>query len=76
MHQLRLLEMLVGRPSVVLIDYDFRIGRSHFRGKGWRGLIALVMMLISRTAAIWTLVIPVKPVGILAFGLLYGLLGR
>ena len=40
MHQLRLFEMLVGRPSAVLIDYDFRIGGSHFRGKGWRGLIA------------------------------------
>jgi hypothetical protein len=26
--------MLVG--AAVLIDYDFRIGRSHFRGKGWR----------------------------------------
>jgi hypothetical protein len=49
MHQLRLFEMLVGRPSAVLIDYDFRIGGSHFRGKGWRGLIALVIMLISRT---------------------------
>jgi hypothetical protein len=43
MHQLRLFEMLVGRPSAVLIDYDFRSGRSHFRGKGWRGLIALAM---------------------------------
>jgi hypothetical protein len=60
-HQLRLLEVLVGRPSAVLIDYDFRIGRSHFRGKGWRGLIALVMMLIFFTAAIGILAIPAKP---------------
>jgi hypothetical protein len=59
----------------VLIDYDFRIGRSHFRGKGWLCLIALVMMLISRTAAIWILVIPAKPAGILAFGLIHRLLG-
>jgi hypothetical protein len=58
-----------------LIDYDFRTGGSHFRGKGWRGLIALVMMLISRTAAIWILVIPVKPPGILAFGFVHRLLG-
>ena len=75
MHQLRLLEMLVGRPSAVLIDYDFRIGRSHFRGTGWRGLIALVMMLIFFTAAIWILAIPAKPAGMLGFGLLHRLLG-
>ena len=34
MHQLRLFEMLVERETAVLIDYDFRIARSHLRGKG------------------------------------------
>jgi hypothetical protein len=43
MHQLRLFEMLVERETAVDKYYDFRIGRSHYRGKGWRGLIALAM---------------------------------
>jgi len=42
----------------VLIDYDFRIGRSHFRGKGWRGLIALAMILIFFTATVGLLTSP------------------
>ena len=53
MHQLRLLEMLVERHFAVLIDYDFRIGRSHFRGKGWGSLIALAMVLIFFTAIVY-----------------------
>ena len=53
MHQLRLFEMLVSRLSAVLIDYDFRIGRSHFRGKGWGSLIALAMVLTFLTAIVY-----------------------
>ncbi|HEX3414486.1 MAG TPA: hypothetical protein VHT00_22505 [Stellaceae bacterium] len=36
----------------MVIDYDFRLGRSHLRGKGWRGLIALVMVLLLRAMII------------------------
>ena len=52
MHQLRLFEMLVGRRFAMLIDYDFRIGRSHFRGRGWGSLIALAMVPIFFTAIV------------------------
>ena len=36
----------------MVIDYDFRLGRSHLRGKGWRGLVALVMVLLLRATII------------------------
>jgi hypothetical protein len=45
--------MLVERHFAVLIDYDFRIGGSHFRGKGWGSLIALAMVLIFFTAIVY-----------------------
>ena len=75
MHQLRLLEMLVERHSAMLTDFDFRIGRSHFRGKGWRSLIALAMVLIFFTAIVSVLANPAKPAGFLGFSLLDRLLG-
>jgi hypothetical protein len=65
--------MLVG--AAVLIDYDFRIGRSHFRGKGWRGLIALAMVLIVFTATVGMLANSSKPAGLQGFELLNRLLG-
>jgi len=75
MHQLRLFEMLVERHLVMLIDYDFRIGRSHFRGKGWRSLIALAMVLIFFTAIVSILANPAKPAGFLGIGICDSLLG-
>jgi len=37
----------------MLVVYDFRIGRSHFRGKGWGSLIALAMVLTFLTAIVY-----------------------
>jgi hypothetical protein len=37
----------------MLIDYDFRIGKIHFRGKGWGSLIAFAMVLIFFTAIVY-----------------------
>jgi hypothetical protein len=45
MHQLRLFEMLVGRETTVNKYYDFKFGKSHLRGYGWQGLVALGILL-------------------------------
>jgi len=45
--------MLVERHFVMLIVYDFRIGRSYFRGKGWDSLIAVAVVLILFTAIVY-----------------------
>jgi hypothetical protein len=74
-HQLRLFQMLVRRDSAVVADYDFRLGKNHLRGKGWRGLMALVIMLIFLGAITWILTIPVKPAGIWLLQLLDRRLG-
>jgi hypothetical protein len=34
--------------TAVVSDYDFRFGRNHLRGKGWRGLAALAIVLMLR----------------------------
>lgn len=36
----------------MVIDYDFRLGRSHLRGNGWRGLAALALVLTLRAAIV------------------------
>jgi hypothetical protein len=36
----------------VVIEYDFRIDGDQFRGKGWRGLIALGFILAARRGVI------------------------
>jgi hypothetical protein len=36
----------------VLVDYDFRLGKSHLRGSGWRGLAALAIVLTVRAAIV------------------------
>jgi hypothetical protein len=33
-------------------DYDFRLAKARFRGNGWRGLAALVIVLIVRAAIV------------------------
>jgi hypothetical protein len=45
--------MLVKRRSDMLTDYDFRVGGSYFRGKGWGSLIALAMVLTFLTAIVY-----------------------
>jgi hypothetical protein len=67
--------MLVERHSAMLTDFDFRIGRSYFRGKGWRSLIVLAMVLIFFTVIASILANSAKPAGFLGFGLFDRLLG-
>ena len=62
MHQLRLFEMLVRRETAVNKYYDFKFGKSHLRGYGWQGLVALVILLTPLFFV--TLAIPAKPAGI------------
>jgi hypothetical protein len=33
-------------------EYDFRLAKAHFRGNGWRGLTALVIVLLVRAAIV------------------------
>jgi hypothetical protein len=47
----------------VVIDYDFRLGKSHFRGKGWRGLAALAIVLTVRAAIVGTIAFSARPGG-------------
>jgi hypothetical protein len=74
-HELRLLEMLVERETAVVTDYDFRLGKNHLRGKGWRGLSALVILLIFFAMVVWTLAISANPSGVWLVQLLNRLLG-
>ena len=50
--------------EVVAIDYDFKLGRSHLRGNGWRGLAALVVVLILRAAILGTMAYTAWPGGV------------
>ena len=75
MHELRLFQMLVRRDGTVVTDYDFRLGKNHLRGTGWRGLIALMMILIFVTTTVGILVIPATPASVLLFRFLSRLLG-
>ena len=36
----------------MVMDYDFRLGRNHLRGNGWRGLAALALVLTLRAAIV------------------------
>jgi hypothetical protein len=35
-------------------DFDFRIGRGHYRGRGTRGLVALALVQLPRAAFLGT----------------------
>jgi hypothetical protein len=74
-HELRLFQMLVRRDGTVVTDYDFRLGKNYLRGTGWRGLIALVIILIFLAAMAWILITPVKPAGSWLFQLVVRHLG-
>jgi hypothetical protein len=50
--------------DLVVIDYDFKLGRSHLRGNGWRGLLALVLVLTLRAAIVGTIAISARPGGV------------
>jgi hypothetical protein len=45
----------------VLIDYDFRLAKAHFRGRGWRGLAALALVLIVRATIVAVVAISASP---------------
>jgi hypothetical protein len=64
MHELRLFEMLVGQGAVVVTDYDFQLGKNHLRGKGWRGIIALTILLIFLAMIVATLAISASPTSV------------
>jgi len=49
--------------DLVAIDYDFKLGRNHLRGNGWRGLAALVVVLTLRAAIVGTIAITARPGG-------------
>ena len=61
--------------TAVVGDYDFRLGKSHLRGKGWRGLVALVFVMTLRTATIGILAVAAKPAGVWLLQLLQQILG-
>jgi hypothetical protein len=52
------------RVTAVVGDYDFRLGKSHLRGKGWRGLVALGFVMTPRAATIGVLAVAAKPAGV------------
>jgi hypothetical protein len=48
----------------VATDYDFKLGKSHLRGNGWRGLAALVLVLTLRAAIVGTVAVSARPGGV------------
>ena len=42
-------------------EYEFRIGRSHLKGSGWRGLAALGFVLVFRAAMVLGLAFAARP---------------
>ena len=50
--------------TAVVTDYDFKLGRSHLRGAGWRGFAALVVVLILRVAILSAIVFSARPSGL------------
>jgi hypothetical protein len=54
----------------VVIDYDFRLGKSHLRGNGWRGLAALAIVLTVRAAIVAAIAFSARPTGVWIFQLI------
>ena len=42
-------------------DFDFRSGNRHFRGHGWRGLVALALWHFCRGAVVVVAILASKP---------------
>jgi len=59
----------------MVIDYDFRLGKSHLRGNGRRGLAALGIVLTLRAAMVGTVAISARPAAAYLLQLLQRLLG-
>jgi hypothetical protein len=56
-----------GRTAIAN-DFDFRAGNKHFRGNGWRGLVALGLWLIVRGTIFVVAIIASKPTVTYLFG--------
>ena len=56
--------------TTIVVDYDFRLGKNHLRGNGWRGLAALVIILSLRATIIAAIVFSAKPGSLLLVHLL------
>jgi hypothetical protein len=50
--------------TAVVTDYDFRLAKSHLRGNGRRGLAALAIVLIARTAIVGAIVLSARAGGV------------
>jgi hypothetical protein len=48
----------------MIIDYDFKLGKSHFRGVGPRGLAALAIVLALRVMLVGTIAISTRAEGL------------
>jgi hypothetical protein len=48
----------------VAIDYDFKLGRNHLRGNGWRGLAALVVVMTLRAVIVGAIAISARSGGV------------
>jgi hypothetical protein len=48
----------------MVIDYDFKLGKSHLRGVGPRSLAALAIVLALRVASVGTIAVSARAVGI------------
>ena len=48
----------------MVIDYDFRLSKSHFRGVGPRGLAALAIVLALRIALVGTIAVSTRAGGL------------
>lgn len=42
-------------------DFDFRAGNGHFKGHGWRGLVALALWLFCRGGVVVVVILASKP---------------
>jgi hypothetical protein len=59
----------------MVMEYDFRLKKSHFKGQGWRGLAALGIVLTLRTAMVGSVAILAKTACASLIQLLQRLLG-
>jgi hypothetical protein len=48
----------------LVTDYDFRLAKTHLRGNGWRGLVALAIVLIARAAIVGVIAISARSGGL------------
>ena len=58
------------KGSAVVTDYDFRLGKSHLRGTGCRGLAAPAIVLTMRAATVGAIAFLARPGGVWLFQLI------